>query len=387
MRHQDTIRPIRNANGMIGDTIFIDTDGSGDLSAGEGVQGVTVTLEDSSGNTMTTVTDANGNYTFGSLDPLGTYTVTVDTSTLPNGGSGLFNTVDPMDDATAAGDSSNVVDLSSRAVASTSIRTSATAPTTRAHRDDEGNHIEGTIWDDTNADGTLTDGTASTPDETNNGIAGVTVELWDDTNNDGIIGPEDNLIGTTTTDVNGDYSFEGLPPGDYLVDVTDEDNVLAGTWHSDGPNDGANNNSQDDPYDIEFLTTGETNDTADFGYYDEPAALGNFVWADDGDGIQEVGEPGIPGLVVTLTITYPERGCDHSQHGDRLGRHSTASTTCCWTKITTEPAHRAWWRYTELRNLGADASWCNTDGNWRGRRQQRLRRPGWHDCDTGTDTR
>ena len=62
--------------------------------------------------------------------------------------------------------------------------------------------------------------------------------------------------------------------------MTDEDNVLAGTWHSDGPNDGANNNSQDDPHDITFTTTGETNDTADFGY-SEPAGacMTSLGWA------------------------------------------------------------------------------------------------------------
>ncbi|MCO5197204.1 MAG: DNRLRE domain-containing protein [Anaerolineae bacterium] len=288
-----------NANGIIGDTVFIDTDGDGMLSAGEGVQGVTVTLEDSSGNTVTTVTDRNGNYTFGSLDPLGTYTVTVDTSTLPNGGSGLYNTVDPIDDSTPSGDSSNVVDLSASGGVNLDQDFGYSADDPATPGTDEGNHIEGTVWEDTDADGTL-----DTPDEPGR-YEGVTIELWEDTNNDGVIGPEDNLIGTTTTDVNGDYSFEGLPPGNYLVDVTDEDNVLAGTWHSDGPNDGANNNSQDDPYDITFTTTGETNDTADFGYYSEPAALGDFVWADDGDGIQEPGEPGIPGVPVTLTITYP----------------------------------------------------------------------------------
>ena len=34
----------------------------------------------------------------------------------------------------------------------------------------------------------------------------------------------------------------------HLVDVSDADNVLDGAWHSDGPNDGFDNNSQTDPY-------------------------------------------------------------------------------------------------------------------------------------------
>ena len=41
-----------------------------------------------------TVTNENGQYFFGGL-AAGTYTVRVDTTTLPNGGAGLTNTVDP----------------------------------------------------------------------------------------------------------------------------------------------------------------------------------------------------------------------------------------------------------------------------------------------------
>ena len=49
-----------------------------------------------------------------------------------------------------------------------------------------------------------------------------------------------------------------------------------------------------------------TDTTGDFGYYVVPAGLGNFVWYDKNqDGIQDAGEPGIDGAVVTLTITYP----------------------------------------------------------------------------------
>jgi hypothetical protein len=85
---------------------------------------------------------------------------------------------------------------------------------------------------------------------------------------------------------------------------------LNGTWHTDGTGpDGADGESQSDPYTVS-VSGGEAKD-ADFGYYVEAAALGDFVWWDvDGDGEQDGdplndGEPGIPGAVVTLTITYP----------------------------------------------------------------------------------
>ena len=44
------------------------------------------------------------------------------------------------------------------------------------------------------------------------------------------------------------------------------------------------------------MTGGETNTTGDFGYYSQPAGLGNFIWNDlNYNGIQDGGEPGIGG--------------------------------------------------------------------------------------------
>jgi len=72
--------------GSIGDRIWNDLDRNGVQDANEtGVPGVTVVLRDNQGAVVaTTSTDANGNYRFGELPP-GTYTVEVDTSTLPSG--------------------------------------------------------------------------------------------------------------------------------------------------------------------------------------------------------------------------------------------------------------------------------------------------------------
>ena len=56
----------------------------------------------------------------------------------------------------------------------------------------------------------------------------MTVALYDD---------QGNIVATATTDPNGEYSFPGLPDGTYSVDVTDENNVLDGAWHSLGTPD------------------------------------------------------------------------------------------------------------------------------------------------------
>ncbi len=90
----------------IGDRVWNDVDHDGIQDAGEtGVAGVTVTLRDGSGTVVATATtDGDGNYGFGDLPP-GTYTVEVDTSTLPTG-------VTIVADPDGANDGRNTVTLS-----------------------------------------------------------------------------------------------------------------------------------------------------------------------------------------------------------------------------------------------------------------------------------
>jgi hypothetical protein len=259
--------------GIIGDTIFLDRNGSGTPQPGEGLEGVTVRLYDSTGTVLlaTTTTDENGNYTFGGL-PAATYTVKVDPTTLP---AGVTNSVDP--DGGVANQSTVVLPAGGVNLTQDFGYTST-----------EPNVISGTIWKDSDADGTLDGGEAGR-------FAGVTVVLYD-LNGD--------VVATTTTDASGNYSFGNLPDGTYRVDVTDDNNVLNGNWKTTGPNSGADNNSQVDPYTV-TVSGGQTNTTADFGYYNESAGLGNFVWQDlNNDGKQDVGESGLA-VMVYLRITYP----------------------------------------------------------------------------------
>ena len=284
--------------GLIGDTVFLDYDGDGVADPGEGIEGVRLELYDEYERLVgVTTTNENGTYAFGDLTATitGEYRVVVDPTTLP---AGITQTVDPdgiLDNESstplAAGEQIYTVDFGYEPVNPASL--------------------SGTVWEDTDADGVL-DGTE--PER----FEGVTIVLTE-TVTETIITTDpvtfepvlvditrERIVATTTTDASGNYSFDNLPPGDYTVRVTDDDNIVGGYWHSDAPSPGTDNQSQDDEGYQVTLAAGETNTTADFGYYLDPGVVGNFIWVDDGDGIQEAGEPGIGGVEVTLDITYPD---------------------------------------------------------------------------------
>ena len=76
------------------------------------------------------------------------------------------------------------------------------------------------------------DGDLSDPDP---GIEGTEIELWTDPNGDG--NPNDGmLVGTTTTDAGGYYTFSGLVPGNYVV-VEIDFVTFDSTADAVGPND------------------------------------------------------------------------------------------------------------------------------------------------------
>ena len=79
-------------NASIGDRVWSDTNGNGVQDPGEpGITGVTVRLLDDSANPITTtVTGADGHYSFDHL-PEGTYDVQIDTSTLPAGATETYD--------------------------------------------------------------------------------------------------------------------------------------------------------------------------------------------------------------------------------------------------------------------------------------------------------
>ena len=162
------------------------------------------------------------------------------------------------------------------------------------------------VWYDADGDGI--------EDVAEPGIANVTLRLYRDTGNGSFDPLADTLAATTTTDADGGYLFSQLAAGVYFVRVTDANGVLVGLTHIVG------GQSQSTPTGAIVLGPGQVYKDADFGYYDAPGAgqaqVGDTVWYDaNGDGFQQPGEPGIPGVTVVVTDST----------GTRLGSDVTDS--------------------------------------------------------------
>ncbi|MEM6696835.1 MAG: SdrD B-like domain-containing protein, partial [Bacteroidota bacterium] len=304
--------------GYIGNYVWFDVDGDdpngqddAEADGDSGIEGVVMELLDDAGEVIaTTETDENGFYLFGGLkvDADGEqYQVRVASENFDEGGvlAGFANSYDPDDMTSSPNNEGALITLF------TDMGNGENGNLDQDFGYTNGGGTDGMIgnqiWEDTDADGVYE------PGDGEMGIEGVTIDLYADLNGNGVVDPGEPIIASTVTDANGQYQFIGLPVDDengedvpYIVDVTDEAGVLNGYWHSEGtPN--ADNNSQTDPYAVTLSDSAPSDETADFGYYVRPAALGNYVWIDtNGDGIQNDGETGLNGVEVTLDIEYPD---------------------------------------------------------------------------------
>ena len=200
---------------QLGDTVWIDADNSGTFDSGEDTApaGVTVELLDPSGSVLaTTTTDGNGMYLFDGLAE-GDYIVSLPASNFASGGplAGYVsstgngdNAPDPDDDV----DNDDNGTPSGGAIVSSAVTLSAGDEPV----DGSGNptvdfgviptgSIGSVFFEDFGSDGQRGPGDV--------GVGGVTVRLLDE---NGLI------IATTTTDEDGMYLFDGLPPGKYIVE-------------------------------------------------------------------------------------------------------------------------------------------------------------------------
>jgi len=267
---------IQENSASITGNVLQDVDGnaSGDI----GIAGATVQLYNANASGVpstlvaTTTTDVNGNYQFDGLTPGNYAVVSID----PAG----FQSVNDGDSSPDAG-----TDAANLSILDNLIPVNLEPGEVDADNDFVDavlGSIEGTVWLDEDLDGIL--------DIEETGITSVTVNLLDSS---GVI------IASVDTDANGNYSFEGIPAGNYTVDVVNGD-IPVGLTNTAGE-------GGVDPKNVTVAPGEQVNDI-DFGYIpgNTPGvpnlgAIGDRVWADaNGDGIQDPGEGGIAGVELEL---------------------------------------------------------------------------------------
>ena len=273
--------------GRIGDTIWLDSDNDGVQDSGEaGLTGITVTLQILVGGVWTpvatTVTDADGQYTFTGL-AAGDYRVVVDAASQVSSpyANGTFNLGDVM---------APTYDYDGTGTPHVALVTLATDSFV-VDSVDFGYNWRGSIgdyvWWDDDRNGLQNEG----PDRA---ISGARVMLYFDADGDGILNlvAGDYEILRTFTAADGRYLFTNLPPGNYMVDVYEDSLVTNGV---------RNVVPTTDDYMPVVLGPGNMDvDTADFGYFVGARVEALVFWDENQNGVFENGEHPLAGIPVTL---------------------------------------------------------------------------------------
>jgi len=268
----------------LGNFVWFDLNNDGLQTSGEpGVQGVSVSLLNNTGNVVaTTTTDANGEYYFIGLTP-GSYSVSF--NNLPNGYTLTTENADANGINGSANSDANVV-------------TGQTTQVTLAINDNNLNLDAGIVsttvasvgdyvWFDADQDGLQ--------DPSESGIGGVLVTLYDNTN---------TPVASAITRPDGGYIFTNVIPGTYTIGFSNTPLGMVFTQEVGTPTD--NDNSNVNPatgLTASFtVLAGTHNPTIDAGLTTPlVAGLGNYVWHDvNENGFQDANEPGIAGVQVTL---------------------------------------------------------------------------------------
>ena len=223
---------------------------------------ITVELIGADGSVVaTTKTDADGNYSFTGLDA-GTYTVKV---TKAGEIAELTQTEDP--DGTKD-NASGAITLN----ADNPVRENVNFGYIKKHA------ISGNVYLDQNRDKTKNTGDID--------LSGVTVKLLD---------KDGNVVGTTTTDADGNYSFTGLNDGTYTVQV-DKTGPLADKEQTEDPSGKTDSRSQA----ITFTRTDPDVTNVNFGYADNYSIHGLVYRDGDRDETHGATEKGYANQTVEL---------------------------------------------------------------------------------------
>ena len=243
--------------------VYYDANDSSSYTDGEeGFKDITVELLRPDGSVVaTTTTDADGNYSFTRL-AAGDYTVKV---TKAGAIADLTQTEDP--DATKDS-TSGTVTLN----AGNPVQENINFGYVKKHA------ISGTVYLDQNRDKTKNTGDIAQ--------SGVTVKLVD---------PSGNVVATTTTDADGNYSFTGLNDGTYTVQV-DKTGPLASTEQTEDPSGNGDSRSQA----ITFTRSDPDVTNVNFGYAEDYTVSGTVYYDKDRSETLNNSEPGFNGVTVNL---------------------------------------------------------------------------------------
>ena len=272
--------PLQNS---IGDTVWLDANGNGVLDPGEpGIPGVLVQLtyygdDGAPGGgddvVYTTTTGEDGYFLFDNL-PDGNFAVTVPASNFAPGGV-LDDSSNPTYDADGIGTPNTSV--------VTGLGVGNPNPVNNLGQDF---------------------GYSPSAPGGDNGVIGDTIFL--DLNGNGVADPGEGIPGVKVTldgstvvytDANGNYTFGDLAAGSHTV-VVDPATLPGGLSNTTDPDGGTANQST-----VNLPTSSSVNLDQDFGYRPTSGtgSIGDTVWLDaDRNNAQNAGEPGIPGVTVSL---------------------------------------------------------------------------------------
>ncbi|QEG22687.1 SdrD B-like domain-containing protein [Mariniblastus fucicola] len=233
------------------------------------IEGVTIQLLDESGNLVkTTKTDASGQYQFNDLEP-GTYSVV---EVQPEGyldGGDVVGGVANKTVGTLLNDRFDNI-----------VVGSGQAGTRYDFCEHEPASIKGTVYHDRNDNGRQDSG--------EEGIANVLIELMD---------ADGNVLQSTKTDANGDYCFEDLLAGEYMIAETQPGDYLDGK-EALGSLGGQ---SKPDAFNV-TVVGGDAGVNYDFGEL-LPGAITGYVHTDDNeDCVFDESQGELPLANVTLEL-------------------------------------------------------------------------------------
>jgi len=250
-------------NYTIKGTVYRDADRSETLEDGEKLyQGVTVGLLDAAGNVVaTTTTDAHGAYAFTNLEE-GTYKVRV-------------RKEGPIADLVQTEDPDGTKDNTSGDI-TLELNDPIKENVNFGYISD--NSISGTIYRDDNRSNSHNGGEAGYPAQT--------VQLLD---------KDGQVIATTTTDANGNYSFDNLPDGTYSVKVV-KDGALTDLEQTEDP-DGTKDSASEP---IVLNEDNPTKKNVNFGYVPDYFIKGTIYRDGNRSGALDAGEKLYEGVTVNL---------------------------------------------------------------------------------------